>query len=264
MSETVPPAALLYQRILESAPERDPAEALRLGADQWPAMQARVTNRYDAETCRVLALSAGVTAQYGLAAVWRARALIRFSELGWMDGVAMIVIGEALATLSRENDDFARGRTLDLLQTSTAPEEILATIEPWARADRAAESDSERLSAWSPGPDLTARGYWEKLGFFALIAHRWDDARERYAHAAAVSRPGRGAGKVRGARVMVEYLAARAGEPHRGDPESVLAEQEGVLADLRAVGDPVLRDAAAHNLEVMRRGGADLLAYEIL
>ncbi len=261
MSQT--PEALLLARVLELAPDKDPGAAVQLGEQEWPAIQSRPVNRYDAEACRLLALASATHGRYDLAAVWRARALIRFSELGWSDGVATIILGEALANLSRHNDDYARGRTLDVIENSPASLGILETIEHLAQPGRTIPDD-QRLSNWSPSPDLTARMYWEKKGFFELLEGQWDAARSSYAKAQAVARPGRGASKVHGAIVAVEYLSALAGVPHRGDLESLIEEQEAVVAEITAVSDPDIEKAAVHNLEVMRRGGRDLLPYEIL
>jgi hypothetical protein len=125
-------------------------------------------------------------------------------------------------------------------------------------------ADDERVSNWSPSPDLTARMYWEKKGFFELLAKQWDAARSSYAKAQTVARPGRGASKVHGAIVALEYLAALAGETPRSTLDELIEEQETVVAEIAAVGDPDIERAAAHNLKTMRSRGQNLLPYEIL
>jgi len=257
------PAAQLYELVSTIAPEKDPATVIRLGDEHWPEIRERGANAHDAETCRLVGLACALTGRLDVVEVWRSRAEIRFAEVGWLDGTATVISSRALAELARANDDYVRGRTLDAIEGSVAAYEIVETIGSLAQGGRSAP-DEFRIGDKAPGPDLTARFYWEKSGFFLLLLGRFAEARARYARAAEIARPGRGAAKVRGGALLVEYLAAKAGETIEIDPEEIVAEQREVVAQTMDVGDPDIHETAVHNLEVFERGGDDPKPYEVL
>ncbi len=256
-------AAQLYDQVSTIAPEKDPTTVIRLGDEHWPEIRDRKANPHDAETCRLVGLACALTSRYDAIEVWRSRAEIRFAEVGWLDGTATVISSRALAELSRDNDDYARGRTLDVIEGSIAAYEIVETISPLAQGGRSMP-DELRIGDKAPGPDLTARFYWEKSGFFLLLLGRFAESRVRYARAAEIARPGRGAAKVRGGALLVEYLAARAGEAIALGPDEIVAEQREVVAQTAEVGDPDIHDTAMHNLEVFERHGDDPKPYEVL
>lgn len=60
--------------------------------------------------------------------VWRARCLSRAAAVGWVPAIGSLVMGEAFRCLARDNNDYPRGKTFDVMCPSRAAEQILDEI----------------------------------------------------------------------------------------------------------------------------------------
>lgn len=67
----------LLRSVYGVAPTVDPATALSVGEVECPAIDARAANAEDAETCRLLSLSASEVGGWMTADLWRVRARVR-------------------------------------------------------------------------------------------------------------------------------------------------------------------------------------------
>lgn len=243
----------LYAAVFDLAPIRDPARALKLGDEAWPAMRARPPSAHDAETCRLLFVSAAALGMRERMWRWRERALYRFAQIGWGEGVAAVEMANALSILSVQNNDYPHGATLDVIEGSEVALRVLDLIRPFA-ADRAPDPRFA-ISDRAPNPRLVARWYWENRGLLLLLLRRLDEATESYATARSVAADERGALKVDMGAALVRWL--------RGDTAAI-----DDLARLRdaaeTAGDSDLAEIAGHNLAAMRAGRADLRPFAIL
>lgn len=250
----------LFAKVFALAPANDAAAALELADREWPGVHTRAANAADAETCRLAMLSCldpGI-ADHGRAATWRARALARFALIGWREGVASILMAGAFTALAQANRDYADGKTLDVVVGSDEALLVLDELEPFTVEPGSGITVGTR----SPTPQLVRRFLYEKRGFLLLLAGRYADARASYAEAAgAAATSPRGSIKVRAGLALVDYRAALDGD---GDPADALARTEAVATDARELGEADLVRDAEHNAAVMRAGGTDLVAYEIL
>ncbi|MBE2318339.1 hypothetical protein DVA67_020325 [Solirubrobacter sp. CPCC 204708] len=244
-------AAELYAKAAELF--RDDQEALlELMHAQLESIEAREPNGHDAESCRLAMLAAApVGAQVGL---WRARALARFGSVGWLEGVAMMIMSDAFRQLSVVNDDYVRGRTLDRMQMSEEALQMLRELRHFTAG--------ERRFDFGPTPALVARVLPEKSGFMLTVAGRLDEARASYERALAETKGDeRGTIKVQAGLEVVGYLQALAD----GAQTEPFATATADLAErAAAAGQPDIARDAAHNAEVMRHRGRDLAPYEIL
>jgi len=229
------------------------AEALVSTLTDAFAEMTRPASPEDAETCRLAMLAALQSPEtVATTLVWRARALSRAVVVGWTECVAAIAMGEAFSLLATANDQFVRGRTLDVLQPAPLALSALMELEVYLQA-----TDSGiRLGPSSPSRALIRRFLYEKRGFLLLVAGEFNRARESYEDAAreAEGQP-RGEVKVALGAALVEYLAGSAvgAEPTRALLERARA---GCWNDLVA--------AAEHNVVAMEKGRSDVLGYEIL
>jgi len=245
----------LYIQIADLAPSVDPVTALSVGNAHWAEMAARDPNPHDAESCRLLSLAAVEQdpRDFEVAELWRMRALARFTLTGWHEGVAVVVMGRAFGTLSRVNDDYAKGETLDVINGSQVALDLLDELSLFLDAEPSGISVGPR----SPSRGLLARFIHEKRGFFLLTLGRLAEARESYNKAAAVCKGNaRGEVKVRLGSALVDYLD--------GSAEAAWNETRAALAVARELGESDLVETGERNLAVMERGGRDLSLYEIL
>jgi tetratricopeptide (TPR) repeat protein len=222
-------------------------------------MAAREPNSFDAESCRLLSLAAieQNPPDINLGEVWRTRALVRFTLIGWHEGVGAVLLARAFGALSIENGDYpdGNGKTLDVMRGSSAAVDILDEIVSLMDA----APSGIRVGTRSLDKDLLERFYYEKRGFFLLALGRLDDARASYVRAAEVAAAAgskRGQVKVRLGRALVEYAS--------GSREVALAETRVAVDDARTLGEDDLVKTGEQNLTVMERGGIDLHPYEIL
>lgn len=244
----------LYARVADLAPDRDAAAALEIGRKHERELLDRPPSPHDAETCRLLSLCAlaPTIEDNRLADTWRARALARFALVGWHEGVGAVAMGLALGWLARANDDYAAGRTLDVLVGS---DDALAALDE-VRLFLRVPPSGHTLGPRSPSHEVLRRFVHEKRAFLLLLLGRVDEAREGYAWAAEVARAdGNARGEVKSllGATLVDHAA---GEVGRALDETERLAAQSTWTDLS--------EAAAHNAEVMRRGGRDLLPYEIL
>src|SRR4051794_4619643 len=105
----------LLLAIYELAPAKDPRAALAIGEREWTAMDARPPSAEDAETCRLLSISASEIGEFAAADIWRDRARVRAEQLPWPELVAALDLSSAFKVLAARNDDYRHGRTLDVL-----------------------------------------------------------------------------------------------------------------------------------------------------
>jgi tetratricopeptide (TPR) repeat protein len=249
--------AELYGRIADHFSAGEHEEALAIASDHWPEMREREANAYDAESARLLALSAieQTEVSFGLAELWRTRALTRFSAIGWHEGVAMYIMARAFVDLSMTNSDYADGRTLDVIAGSIEALSMFDEIELFLRMPSSGISVGER----SPSKAGLERFFHEKRGFLLVVLGRLEEARESYDRAIAVATAAgnrRGIVKSRMGRALVDYLA--------GDTEGAARVTADGVAEASSTGHPDLVDIGTHNVAVMGRGGRDLRPYEIL
>lgn len=253
------PADELFRQVFDRAPSRDPSAALTLGADQWMWMAARPATAEDAETCRLLSLAALEPDIHDPVAMvtWRSRALTRFALLGWQEGIAALLMGDAFRALSIVNADYPEGRTLDKVTGSRDAISIIEQIEPFSHDPGSGISVGRR----SPSPALVRRWLYEKRGFFRMVTGDFAGAGEDYDRALVENEGSRrGQIKVRLGRALVDYLAAL---PAGVDPAPFVGTTAQLRAQLDQEDVDLLR-ASGHNLEVMRRGGEDVMPYEYL
>lgn len=245
----------IYGQIADLAPSGDPAAALRLGAAHWAEMSARDPNAHDAESCRLLSLAAfeQKPSDVVTAEVWRTRALARFALVGWHEGVATVLMGRALAELSRVNDDYADGATLDVIRGSEAALDHLNELELFLRIEPSGFSVGPR----SPSQSVLARMLPEKKGLLLLALGRLGEARASYEEAAFVAKGNpRGEVKTRLGRALVDYMA--------GEERLALTETRSAVELAQKMGEEDLVEIGQHNASAMERGGHDLRPYEIL
>jgi len=221
-------------------------------------MATRSPSAADAETCRLAMLMAAEAAAHSEADVWRARCLARAAAVGWISGLGSLVVTEAFRALRRENDDYRRGQTLDVLRPSETAERILDELE----VVLAAPGDDPDLGHTAPTRAVLRRFRHEKRGFLLLLAGRFDAARESYRLAAeAVVEQRRGRIKVALGLSVVDYVEAlRSGADLTG--ARVATERLG-----REAADAGFLDLAAvaeRNAAEMAAGGPRLEPYEIL
>ncbi len=240
----------------ESHEEEHGRALLALAAEQWPALSSRKANAFDAETCRLVMLAAAKHDEFEALRLWRARALSRFTAVGWVEGVASILMSEAFTELSRENDFYAAGRTLDVIVPSAT---ALAMLEEIERFTEGPGSGIE-LSRRSPSQASLRRLFHEKRGFLLLLAGDHQESRAAYERALAAAANERGKIKVRLGIELVDYSAALAagGVLPSGDETRHL----GGAASAAQSGD--IAETATLNAGVMDSGGRALHPYEIL
>ncbi|WP_457099651.1 hypothetical protein [Microbacterium sp. P5_E9] len=247
----------LYESVADLAPSVDPARALSIAVAAWDEMKARAADPHDAETCRLLALAAIDLPEpdFALAEIWRTRALTRFALTGWHEGVGVLQMSRAFIALARANDDYARGRTLDLIEGAS---ETLVIMEELALFVRSAPSGIT-VGPQSPSTSLLARMLHEKGGFFLLTLRRLTDARESYDRAIAVSVE---AGSLRGE--TKSRMGAALVDCFQGDRDRAIQSTEDGVAVSADAGFPDLVAIGKHNLAAMRRGEMGLRPYEFL
>ena len=247
----------LNRQIAILAPSVDPKAALRLGETYSAEITARDPNPHDAESCRLLSLAA--TEQdppdFALATQWRDRALDLFTRIGWYEGIAAVLMAKAFIALAKRNDDFPRGKTLDVIEGSEDAVDLMDEILPFLQRDPTGITVGEL----SPSHAVLSRWYHEKRGFFLLALDRVGEARESYelAAEAAAGNP-RGTVKVRLGRALVDYVA--------GSHDTALPDTRNAVDDARRLG-PGSQDLVEYgerNIAVMEEDGHDLRPYEIL
>lgn len=229
-----------------------------LANDNWDDIARREANAEDAETCRLVALAAAQLEDFPALRLWRARALSRFAAIGWTEGVASILMGEAFAELARVNGDYPDGKTLDRLRASSVALGIFDEMERFAFGP----GSGFRLGPGSPTRDVIKRFFHEKRGFLLLIGSTANRvaARRSYELALEAAQDNeRGQVKVKLGLALIDYLES----PSRSASEAIDRTEELGKAAL-ALGRQDLSDIAAMNVHVMRAGGDALHAYEIL
>ena len=223
--------------------------------EAWPDLAAMPGSRDIADLCRVAML-----AHYSLADeegpgrymdgwLWRARALVRAADAGWMAGVLALVQTEALRMQSVGNE----GRAPSDAGYRMVPQAlaVLEELEPWVDPDDAGPDPEQ------PSPRVLGRLLYEKRGFLRYVGRELDAALadyERARHFAGLDV--RGAIKVDGGRALV---LARMGR---------LDEAKHVLADVIERADDAGLDALAgltrRNLTKLESGRIDLDVFETL
>lgn len=239
----------------------DGAERLvRLADEQWPRLASRASTPQDAEMCRLTMLALVQQQAFAVARIWRARSMARFAQLGWVEGVGILLMGDAFVELARANDDYRAGRTLDVLRSSATALAVIDEVERIAYG----EPSGFGLGPGSPTQPVLRRLAHEKRGFLLLIAGDLEAARTSYdrAYEAAGTHP-RGRVKVTLGRLLVDYVAAA----DAADPTARLQladDTERWGREAGAVGAADIAEVAEANAPVMRAGDRALLGYEIL
>ena len=260
MSDPLHPV-VLYAKVWDLFPSSytiDGAERLvRLAEDQWPHLATRASNPHDAETCRLTMLALVQQQSFERASAWRARSLVRYAQIGWTEGIGSLLIGEAFVEFARRNDDYAAGRTLDVLVPSDTALAVMDEVERLAYG----EPSGFALAPGSPSQAGLRRLVHEKRGFLLLVAGAHPAALAAYHRAleSAGDHP-RGRVKVSLGRLLVDYYSTT--EP---DVRARLAEEtERLGREAAGIGSADIAEIAERNAAEMRRGGRALTAYEIL
>ena len=253
----------LYSAVAEAGPARDPKTALAIGTDQLDYLLARSATPEDAETCRLLMLTeyghGEDPARFARGAVWGARAMARFVSVGWDEGAASLMMGDAFRVLSVHNKDYPDGATIDRIAwpQDDAPLSILREIEPFTHAP----GSGIALGPSSPTPPLIRRFYHEKSGFMLLVARRFAEARAAYHAALDGELSTRGKIKVELGLALVDYVEA---VETGGDPAPAADATDALRQQAREHDQVDLVRDAEHNLQGMRAGALTLWPYEIL
>ena len=240
---------------------RDPAPVQRLlGVVQsaFPAMAKRPPSAADSETCRQAMITAVYAEDHREADVWRARCLSRAAAVGWVPAIGMLIMGEAFHCLARDNDDYPRGKTFDVMLPSSATEQIMDEIE----ALLSVPGPSFDLGSGTPTYELLERVLHEKRGFLLLLSRAYQQSRESYLRALdATAGQVRGEIKVRLGLALVDYLEAVDADTDASAPTNATLEF-GKRAALTENRD--LATIANSNAALMSLGATNLESYEIL
>jgi hypothetical protein len=259
MAEALDPEAL-YGEVADlflNAHTREGAQKLLALVDsQWPQMAARTPGAHDAEVCRLAMLTAAQEQDYSRVRLWRARALARFAAIGWREGIALIIMGEAFIELARENDDYARGRTIDAIKTSGVPLDVVAEIDRFTTG----APSGFALGPGCPSQAVLRRLVFEKRAFLQFVMGDAEAAHASYVQAYDAAGNARGRVKVRLGQLLVEYTTASNEEERQRCAE----ETEQLAAQAREASSADVAETAEANAEVMRQGRRDLVPYEIL
>lgn len=249
----------LLETIYELAPTRSPREALRLGEAEWHAIEARPPKAEDAESCRLISLSAGVLQDFTSADLWRDRARSIGERIPWPELLAALDMAMAFKALAIRNDDYPRGRTLDVIQGSPEAVEIMQNLAPVAEGP----GSGIQVTLRSPNVELIRRFVFEKAGSFQLALGDYDRAVQSFAKAVEAAEGPRGKLKARGGLALANYGRALL----QNDDTAVvaaLAETQDVAQQSDEAGEADVAATGTHNAEVMMRRGRDLLLYELL
>ena len=249
----------LLTQIVDLAPAKDPVSALALGETEWPEMEARAATPEDAETCRLLSISGSEVGEYAVADLWRERARALGEAVGWPELVAALDMSLAFKALSIRNDDYSRGKTLDVIDGSPEALKLIRKLEPVLNGP----DSGIRVSRQSPSVALVRRFVLEKSGSFQLALRQWDEAAQSFAKAISAAESPRGLLKSRGGLALANYSRALYASQQDGIA-AALAETETVAAEAALLGEGDVASTALHNSEVMARRRKDLLLYEIL
>lgn len=251
----------LLAEIVELAPTKDPVRALELGDAEWPAMESRGATPEDAEICRLLAVSAGEVGDYPAAERWRQRSRVRGEAVGWPELVAALDMQLAFKALSIRNNDYANGKTLDVIEGSTEAVELIQRLAPVADGP----DSGIRVSAQSPSVALIRRFILDKTGAFQLALGQWPEAAASFTKAIAGAEGARGRLKSRGGLWLALYSGAMdAGDDGAAEEAHVATRAVAIEATENGPRTEDVAITAHHNVEVMSRRGRDLLLYEVL
>lgn len=249
----------LLAAIYEFAPTNDPYEALAIGAAEWSGMESRPANPEDAESCRLLMVSAAGLQEFNLARVWRSRARSIGERIPWPEMIAALNMSEAFAALSIRNDDYSRGRTLDLIEGSPEAVEIIQALANIAEGP----GTGIHVTPRSPTIQLIRRFLFEKAGSFQLALGDDDSAAESFRQAAAAAEGPRGSMKTHGGLAIANYRRGL-GSDDETAVEQAFRDTRDIERRADDAGETDVAATAAHNGAVMGRRGQDLLLYEIL
>lgn len=238
----------------------DPADVLALGNAHWQEIAARPPTPEDAETCRLIGISAAEVEAFDAGALWRTRAHAIASQIPWPELIAAINISEAFSRLARRNDNYPRGRTLDVIEGSPEAIEIVLSL----RAVADGPDSGIVVTPRSPTIALIKRFVLEKTGSFQLALKDIDGAAASFEAAVEHAEGTRGVLKSRGGLALASYLRALNADDAT-TAAAATAETRAVLGELIAADEDARTiEIARHNAAVMRRGSRDLLLYEIL
>ena len=249
----------LLEAIYELAPTNDPRAALAIGEDERSAMDARPATAEDAETCRLLSISAAEIGDFAAGDAWRERARILAEQIPWPELVAALDMSTAFKMLAERNDDYPHGRTLDRIEGSLEAVELMRTLDGVADGP----DSGIRVTPKNPTPALIRRFVLEKTGSFQLALKQWEAAAESFELAIAAAESERGRLKTRAGLALARYSAAIEAAD-RSAIEIALAETLAIADAADGIDERDVASTARDNAEVMTRGGGDLLLYEIL
>lgn len=244
-------ARTLYDQLAEAWSSANPGTAHRLAVEAWAAMSSRDPNKYDAESARLASIDAA-RIDSSQTMLWRMRALARYAAIGWHEGVGAIILSESFSVLSRENDDYPRGRRIDVVRGSTMALEILDEVGTLATRPSSGISVGPR----SPSPQLLTRFFYERRALHLLLLRRLSEASEAYRLATEHAESERGRLRARAGAALVRYL--------EGDREDARRATASVLLDATDSGDEDVAASAVANLAVMDADRDDLATYDIL
>lgn len=241
------------RRLVQSGETQKLEEALRFAAARWREQEALPASVDDAEACRLLMLAATRLESWEEQVTWRARAMTRYTLLGWWEGIATLTMGEAFRALAIANEEYARGKTLNVIVGSPAAVSIIGELEFFLTLP----GSGRTAGGLSPNPRLLRRFLFEKRAFFRLVDRDVHGARADYERALAENEGLRGRIKVGLGLVLVDLLDGTV------DAAVAASATEALAAQLdEEHGD--LLEISAHNVETLRQGSPAVRAYEYL
>jgi hypothetical protein len=229
--------------------------ALGLAESQEHHLAARPPCAEDAESCRQAMLAAVRANSLEKAAAWRVRAISRFVAVGWISGLAAVMMTELYRVLELANDGYSRGRTLDVLRSSAAAHAVLDELPALAEADMSG-------FPFGPDPSLIHRFVAEKRGLLYCLERDYERAADCYARALLVAEGDpRGLVKVRAGALLAEYLEARG----IGTADPGFAERtKAISTEATLAGQDDVAGWAAGNARAIKAGSPELVPYEML
>lgn len=230
---------------------------ITLVEDEWPALASRDPNPHDAETCRLVMLATAQAQDYPAVRLWRARALARFTAIGWLEGVGTILMSEAFTELAHINSDYSNGRTLDVVRPSKAALGIMEEVERFT----VEPGSGIRLGPSSPSQPFLKRLFHENRGLLQLLLGDFEAARHSYDQAlVAAGDHARGRIKVRLGRLLVDYLS----DPDNSRRSELATKTAELGHEAAHAQSPDVAETAATNAAAMRAGSRKISPYAIL
>lgn len=173
--------------------------------------------------------------------------------------IAALEMSRAFKALSLRNDDYARGRTLDIMEGEPSSVKIIQQPEPVTFGPDSGTSFTPK----SPAIALIRRFVLEKRGSFQLALKQWDEAVDSFTKAIDAAESPRGFLKARSGLALAKYSRALDADDHAAIV-AALNETHAIADEAEAISEADVASTGRHNAGAMARRGRDLLLYGIL